>query len=82
MIPSGPLRTQNVQLLMLLNALPLVLPPTVLGYYMLLALAPRSPLGRLAESLLNEALELAGQFQLVKPQALQDVVLEAFHRVS
>lgn len=28
-------------------ALPLVLPPTVLGFYMLLAMGPRSPLGRL-----------------------------------
>src|SRR6516162_7608568 len=27
-------------------ALPLVLPPTVLGFYVLLALGPRSPLGR------------------------------------
>jgi molybdate transport system permease protein len=27
-------------------ALPLVLPPTVLGFYMLLAMGPRSPLGR------------------------------------
>ena len=29
-----------------LVALPLVLPPTVLGFYVLLALGPRSPLGR------------------------------------
>ena len=29
-----------------LVALPLVLPPTVLGFYLLLALGPRSPLGR------------------------------------
>ncbi len=28
-------------------ALPLVLPPTVLGFYLLLAMSPRSPLGRL-----------------------------------
>ncbi|MGC4083442.1 MAG: molybdate ABC transporter permease subunit [Vicinamibacterales bacterium] len=28
-------------------ALPLVLPPTVLGFYMLVAMGPRSPLGRL-----------------------------------
>ena len=34
-------------------ALPLVLPPTVLGYYMLLALSPQSPLGRLAESVFS-----------------------------
>jgi len=31
-------------------ALPLVLPPTVLGFYLLLATAPHSPLGRLLES--------------------------------
>jgi molybdate transport system permease protein len=30
-------------------ALPLVLPPTVLGFYILLALGPRSPLGKLYE---------------------------------
>lgn len=30
-------------------ALPLVLPPTVLGFYILLALGPRSPLGKLFE---------------------------------
>ncbi len=30
-----------------LVALPLVLPPTVLGFYVLLAIGPRSPLGRL-----------------------------------
>ena len=32
-------------------ALPLVLPPTVLGFYMLLAMGPRGPLGRLTELL-------------------------------
>jgi molybdate transport system permease protein len=37
-------------------ALPLVLPPTVLGYYMLLALSPQSALGRLAESLFSARL--------------------------
>ncbi len=31
-------------------ALPLVLPPTVLGFYVLVALGPRSPLGRAYES--------------------------------
>jgi molybdate transport system permease protein len=36
--------------------LPLVLPPTVLGYYMLVALGPRSPLGRFAESVLSTRL--------------------------
>ncbi|GAB3426005.1 molybdate ABC transporter permease subunit [Massilia solisilvae] len=32
-------------------ALPLVLPPTVLGFYLLLALGPSGPVGRLTESL-------------------------------
>ena len=32
-------------------ALPLVLPPTVLGFYLLLAMGPRGPVGRLTESL-------------------------------
>jgi molybdate transport system permease protein len=34
-----------------LVALPLVLPPTVLGFYLLLAFAPQSPLGQLLNSL-------------------------------
>ncbi len=37
-------------------ALPLVLPPTVLGFYLLLALGPRSPLGRAFESLTGHTL--------------------------
>ena len=37
-------------------ALPLVLPPTVLGFYLLLALGPDSPLGRAAEALFGRAL--------------------------
>ena len=32
-------------------ALPLVLPPTVLGFYLLLAMGPNGPLGRLTQSL-------------------------------
>jgi molybdate transport system permease protein len=32
-------------------ALPLVLPPTVLGFYLLLAMGPHGPVGRLTESL-------------------------------
>lgn len=32
-------------------ALPLVLPPTVIGFYMLIALGPNGPLGRLTEAL-------------------------------
>jgi len=35
-------------------ALPLVLPPTVLGFYLLAALGPRSPLGRGWEAILGE----------------------------
>ena len=34
-----------------LVALPLVLPPTVLGFYLLVALGPQGPVGRLMESL-------------------------------
>ncbi len=37
-------------------ALPLVLPPTVLGFYLLLALAPSSPLGQAAIALFGHAL--------------------------
>jgi molybdate transport system permease protein len=36
-----------------LIALPLILPPTVLGFYLLLALGPRSPVGRLAHELFD-----------------------------
>src|SRR6266851_6554844 len=37
-------------------ALPLVLPPTVLGFYVLIALGPRSPLGRWWQSLTGHTL--------------------------
>ena len=37
-------------------ALPLVLPPTVLGFYMLLALGPRSPLGKAFNSIFHRGL--------------------------
>lgn len=37
-------------------ALPLVLPPTVLGFYLLIAMGPDSPLGQLAVSLFGQAL--------------------------
>lgn len=37
-------------------ALPLVLPPTVLGFYLLLALGPQSPLGQAAKSLFGQTL--------------------------
>jgi molybdate transport system permease protein len=37
-------------------ALPLVLPPTVLGFYMLLAMGPRGPLGKLWQAVLGHGL--------------------------
>ena len=37
-------------------ALPIVLPPTVLGFYLLLALGPRGPVGRAVQSLTGAAL--------------------------
>ena len=37
-------------------ALPLVLPPTVLGFYMLLAMGPRGPLGRLWHAAFGQGL--------------------------
>lgn len=37
-------------------ALPLVLPPTVLGFYLLIALGPSSPLGQLAIAIFGHAL--------------------------
>src|SRR2546425_9673032 len=37
-------------------ALPIVLPPTVLGFYVLVALGPRSPLGRWWQSLTGHSL--------------------------
>jgi molybdate transport system permease protein len=40
-------RTRSKPLLEALVALPLVLPPTVLGFYLLIAFAPASPLGQL-----------------------------------
>jgi molybdate transport system permease protein len=42
-------------------ALPLVLPPTVLGFYLLMALGPRSPLGKLCERLLGHGLAFSFQ---------------------
>jgi molybdate transport system permease protein len=43
-------------LLEALVALPLVLPPTVLGFYMLLAMGPRGPLGKLWEMFFGHGL--------------------------
>jgi molybdate transport system permease protein len=42
-------------------ALPLVLPPTVLGFYVLMALGPRSPLGRWYETLAGHGLPFTFQ---------------------
>src|SRR5579859_4892391 len=46
-------------------ALPLVLPPTVLGFYVLLALGPASPLGRAYERLTGGLLPFSFQGLLV-----------------
>jgi molybdate transport system permease protein len=46
-------------------SLPLVLPPTVLGFYLLLALGPRSPLGRFYEGLTGHLLPFSFQGLLV-----------------
>ena len=43
-------------LLEVIVALPLVLPPTVLGFYMLLAMGPRGPLGKLWHAALGHGL--------------------------
>jgi len=42
-------------------ALPLVLPPTVLGFYILVAIGPHSPLGRLYVDLVGEPLPFSFQ---------------------
>jgi molybdate transport system permease protein len=39
-----------------LVALPLVLPPTVLGFYVLVALGPRSPIGRVYEAITGDTI--------------------------
>lgn len=48
-------------LLEALVALPLVLPPTVLGFYVLMAISPRSPLGRCYEWLFGNRLPFTFQ---------------------
>jgi len=48
-----------------LVALPLVLPPTVLGFYVLVALGSRSPLGRLYESMTGATLAFSFEGLLV-----------------
>jgi molybdate transport system permease protein len=48
-----------------LVALPLVLPPTVLGYYVLVALGPRSPLGHAYEAITGSAIVFSFQGLLI-----------------
>jgi molybdate transport system permease protein len=48
-------------LLEALVALPIVLPPTVLGFYLLIAIGPLSPLGRFYESLVGRRLPFTFQ---------------------
>jgi molybdate transport system permease protein len=48
-----------------LVALPIVLPPTVLGFYVLMAIGPLSPLGRFYESLFGHRLPFTFQGLLV-----------------
>lgn len=44
-----------------LVSLPLVLPPTVLGFYLIVAMGPRSPVGRLWEALTGQTLVFSFQ---------------------
>jgi molybdate transport system permease protein len=46
-------------------ALPLVLPPTVLGFYVLIALGPRSPVGQLYEKLSGQVLPFSFEGLLI-----------------
>jgi molybdate transport system permease protein len=48
-----------------LVALPIVLPPTVLGFYLLLAMGPRSPLGRVYQSWFGSTLPFSFEGLLV-----------------
>jgi molybdate transport system permease protein len=48
-----------------LVALPLVLPPTVLGFYVLVALGPRSPIGRAYEAMVGSPIVFSFQGLLV-----------------
>ncbi len=44
-------------------ALPLVLPPTVLGFYILVAIGPTTPVGHFYEKIMGEGAQLAFTFQ-------------------
>src|SRR6187431_1527260 len=46
-------------------ALPLVLPPTVLGFYILVAIGPHSPIGRLYTDIVGQTLPFSFQGLLV-----------------
>src|ERR1700730_5959095 len=48
-----------------LVALPLVLPPTVLGFYVLVALGPRSPIGRAYEAITGRTIVFSFQGLLI-----------------
>jgi molybdate transport system permease protein len=69
------------------TALPLVLPPTVLGFYVLIAIGPRSPLGAAWESLTGRRLAFSFEGLLLAsllysfPFAVQPVTA-AFARVD
>jgi molybdate transport system permease protein len=62
-------------------ALPLVLPPTVLGFYLLLSLGPHSPVGRLYQSIAGSRLPFSFQGLVVAsvcyslPFAVQPMVV-------
>ena len=68
-------------------ALPLILPPTVLGFYVLVALGPRSPIGRAYEQLFGSTLPFTFKGLVIAstlyslPFAVQPVVA-AFRSVS
>ncbi len=68
-------------------ALPLVLPPTVLGFYLLIALGPSSPLGRAWEALFGQTLPFSFEGLLIAsmlyslPFMVQPLA-EAFARVD
>ncbi|MCX8104095.1 MAG: molybdate ABC transporter permease subunit [Candidatus Bipolaricaulota bacterium] len=68
-------------------ALPLVLPPTVLGFYILLAIGPHSPVGQLYETLAGQMLPFSFQGLLIAsvlyslPFAVQPLV-SAFSSVD
>jgi len=73
LIPAGILvarllawrRFPGRNLLQALLALPLLLPPTVLGFYLLMALGSRSPLGRAWEGLFGQPLVFSFQGLLI-----------------